>query len=382
MRIPIPLSWKSPPMSARHRPDRRAHQRGLSIVELMIGIVISLLVGLAASNSAIVFGAMQRQGLSAGGSVVSSATTLAQIKEDAGQAGLGFFGNGIFMCNGLNLRVGATVLDRASFSPAAVTRAGGNDQIDLVYATAVAGGANVALQSASALATADLQSYLPANVNDAVLVAPKDVGPRCTVRSVSAVTASTATTPQSLAFAATGSHNQGPAITSPSLYAIGSRVSLLGALQWHRYRVVNGNLQLELPMQTGANATAVLVRNVVALRVRIGIVGPNAGDSAIASWVAPDAAAPNGGTWGQPGTVDLGRVRALRVNLVTRSTQPELPKNGGSCEATDDSPLVLFDDPLDRITPPAVGSNSWRCYRYRTNDLVIPLRNYIVGLRA
>ena len=366
-------------MCASSRP--RAAQRGLSIIELMIGIVISLLVGLAASNSAIVFGAMQRQGLGAGGAVVSSATTLAQLKEDAAQAGLGFFGNNAYLCNGLNLRVGATVLDQATFSPASVMRVTEQDQIDLVYATAVAGGANVALQTASSLNAAELQTYLPANVGDAVLLAPQNQGARCTVRSVTGVTNSTATTPQSLTFGNTGSHNQGAAITTPSLYAIGSRVALLGGLQWHRYRVVNGNLQLDLPMQNDANASAVLVRNVVALRVRVGIVGSAAGSSAVESWVEPNAAAPNGGTWGQPNATDLRRVRALRVNLVTRSAQAELAKNGSNCETTT-AAIPLFDvaDNLS-VTPPDVGSTSWRCYRYRTADLVIPLRNYIVGLR-
>lgn len=367
-------------MYAPRRPDRRAAQRGLSVVELMIGIVISLLVGLAASSSAMVFGAMQRQGLNAGGAVVSSATTLASLKEDAGQAGLGFFGNGAYMCNGLNLRVGNTVLDQAVFSPVSIARANGHDQLDFLYATAVAGGANVALQTASSLGTAELQSYLPAAVNDAVLLAPKDPGAPCTVRTVTAVTNSTATTPQRLTFGATATHNQGPAITNPALYPIGSRVSLLGGVQWHRYRVVNGNLQLELPMQTGANATAVLVRNVVALRVRIGIVGTTLTDKAVTDWVAPTATAPGGGTWGRPLATDLARVRALRVTLVTRSPQPEMPKRGEGCVATTTDSLRLFEDDADTFTPPNVGTTSWQCYRYRSSDLVIPLRNYIVGL--
>lgn len=360
--------------------SRRARQRGLSIVELMIGIVISLLVALAATNSAMVFGAMQRQGLNAGGAVVSSATTLAALKEDAGQVGLGFFGNGAYMCNGLNLRVGTTVLDLATFSPLSVTRANGQDQIDLLYATAVAGGANVALQTASSLATAALQSFLPAAVGDAVLLAPRTPGAPCTVRSVTAVADSTATTPQTLTFGAAGNHNQGPAIGNPALYAIGSRVSLLGGLQWQRYRVVNGNLQLERPMQAGANATAVLVRNVVALRVRIGIVDSNPLDRAITNWVTPNAAAPGGGTWGQPGAADLTRVRALRVTLITRSPQPEMPKRGEACEATPGASLNLFDDPQDTFTPADVGTTSWKCFRYRSSDMVIPLRNYIVGV--
>jgi Tfp pilus assembly protein PilW len=40
-----------------------AGQRGMSIIELMIGIVVALLVGLAAAGSAMMFTASQRQGI-------------------------------------------------------------------------------------------------------------------------------------------------------------------------------------------------------------------------------------------------------------------------------------------------------------------------------
>ena len=50
---------------------RRAGQRGLSIIELMVGLVVALLVGLAATSSAVMFGATQRQGIGVGGVAVN-----------------------------------------------------------------------------------------------------------------------------------------------------------------------------------------------------------------------------------------------------------------------------------------------------------------------
>ena len=55
----------------RSRSAARA-QRGLSLVEIMVGMVIALLVSLAASGSASVFTASQRQGIGAGGMTVNS----------------------------------------------------------------------------------------------------------------------------------------------------------------------------------------------------------------------------------------------------------------------------------------------------------------------
>lgn len=351
---------------------RRSAQRGLSIVELMVAIVISLLVALAAANSAIVFTAMQRQGLGAGGAIISSATTLASLKEDTAQAGLGFFSNNAYLCNALNLSVGTKNLSQSPFSPLRIVRENGQDRIDIVYASVVAGGANATLSAPSDLKTAQLNTYLPANPPEAVLLAPQSSGDACTMRTATANTPGVGLQDQLVTFAATGQHNQ---VAFANTYGINARAVLIGALQWHRYSVVNGNLQLEQPMV--ANGTpAVLVRNVVAFRTRIGVTdGTSTG---ITSWVAPDAVA-TGGTWGQLLQPDIERARALRVTLITRSTQPEQPDKNGVCQATLED-LKLFDDVNDPLTPPNVGSTSWKCYRYRAAEVVIPLRNWIAGI--
>ena len=71
----------------------------MSIIELMIGIVVSLLVGLAAAGSAMVFTASQRQGIGVGGTAVNVNTVLSALKNDTANAGLGFFGDSQYLCN-------------------------------------------------------------------------------------------------------------------------------------------------------------------------------------------------------------------------------------------------------------------------------------------
>ena len=341
-----------------------ARQRGLSIIELMVGIVISLMVALVSVGSANVFSAMQRQGISTGGAAVNSARALAALKNDAALAGLGFFGDAKFLCNKLNLSVGASKLsDGADFTPVRITREAAGDRIDVLFGTQVAAGSNVLLNSTSAGTAAELRSLLPVSTSQAVLLAPPTPGDPCLVRTVTAVTPSTDTDKQQLTFASTGKHNAATFTTAVS-YADKGRVTMLGDLQWSRYRVVGTDLLLERPL---ASASAVLARNVMAFRAEYGLAAAAAGSTTLASWQPA-----TGTTFTALAAASLPRVRAVRVGMVTRSPQREKANASGVCEASSDKP-VLFGEV---ITPDV---SDWQCYRYRSTVVVVPLRNLVMG---
>jgi type IV pilus assembly protein PilW len=352
-----------PDVSSRLRATRRA-QRGMSIIELMVGIVVALLVGLAAAGSATVFTASQRQGIGTGGAAVNTSTALAALKNDAAAAGLGFFGDSRFLCNELNLSVGETVLsDGADFSPVRITDDDGQSQVDVVYASQVASGTNVLLNAESDGASAELRSLLPVTVGQAVLLAPAAPGDPCVVRSVTAVAAATIDTRQTLTFANTGLHNQAEFDDNPT-YPDRGRVTLLGALQWSRYRLDGTDLVLERPM---TEASAVLVRNVIGFRAEYGISAAAAGSTTLTGWqdASDDFVSVDNTT--------LPRVRALRVGLVTRSPQREKPDSAGNCQASTAKPQLFGNEVEPDVT-------DWRCYRYRTSVVVVPLRNLVMGL--
>jgi type IV pilus assembly protein PilW len=332
----------------------------LSLVELMVGIVVALLVGLAAAQSAVMFTASQRQGIGAGGSSVSAATTLAAVKSDLALAGLGFFGEDRFLCHELNLSRGAGVLrDGDDFSPLRVTAGGGADTIDVFHATRVEGGANVLLSAASDGTEARLDSFMPAQVGDTVLLAPQDPGDECTVRSVTAVTPSTATTPQVLAFDAAGEHNGGAFANVPT-YVERAQVALIGELRWNRYRVDGTDLVLERPLD---DAEAVILRNVVAFRAQYGTTA--VGGTSLEAW--QDAV---GADFASLDADAIDRVRALRVGVVVRSPQREKPNAAGECEATPALPQLFGV----AVTPDVT---DWRCFRFRTSVVIVPLRNFV-----
>jgi len=344
------------------RPAARRRASGLSIVELMIGLVIGLLVCLAAMNSALTFGATQRQATVTGGGAMSASGALAAIKSDVAAVGLGFFGDSQYLCNTLNLSNGAALVsDGAGFAPLQLVRSSGSDQVDVVYGDQVVSGANVLLRSASNGSAAELLSMVPAAVGQAVLMVPATPG-LCTVRSVTATTVAAVNTPQLLSFGAAGAYNQAVFSSVPA-YAARARLAVLGQLQWHRYRVIDGNLVMEQPL-TGT--TAVLVRNVMALRAEYG-VSTAAGGTTLASWQAADSAG-----WGSLSSANIARLRALRLGLVVRSAQRDKPDANGNCVASDSKP-ALFGVTVE----PDV--SDWACYRYRSVTLVVPLRNMVWG---
>jgi type IV pilus assembly protein PilW len=360
-------------LSRRHALTAAAARarRGMSLVELMVGVVVALLVGLAATGSAQQFSAAQRQGFGVGAAAVSSLATLASLESDIALAGLGFFGDAKPLCTSLNLSVGASMLSNGdTFSPLLLARSsaanGSNptDQLDVVHASLVESGTAVMLATDSDGSAADLASMLPASVGQTVLLAPATPGTACTLRTVTAVTAATATTPQHLVFGAAGAHNQ-KAFANSVAYPANSRIAVVGALQWMRYRINAGQLIVEQPL---ANASAVLLRNVIGFRVELGVSA--VGSTTLAGWhSAADAG------WTTLDQNNIGRVRALRLGVVSRVDQREKTGATGTCSASSAKP-TLFGATVE----PDV--SDWSCYRYRSTAIVVPLRNIVFGTQS
>ncbi len=357
----------APNSTPQRQLDAHHAQRGVSLIELMVGIVVALLVGLAASGSAMMFSASQRQGVGTGGVAMNTATVLAAVKNDITAAGLGFFGDSRFLCDRLNLSIAAApILDGAQFTPIEVTRGATADTLDLVYGSRVESGTNVLVNALSDATQAELMSYLPVVVGDAVLLAPPAPGDACTVRTVTQNTASTDEAEQLLQFAAAGKHNGAIFGLAPS-YAEQSRVTLLGQVLWNRYRVVAGNLVLERPLD---GTSAILVRNVVGFRIQYGVTAAAAGSTALESWVDPD------GIWANISSANIARVRAIRIGVIVQNPQREkADPTSGNCVATETKP-TLFGGAEENL-----GNADWNCFRYRTATVVVPLRNVVMGLR-
>lgn len=347
--------------------------RGVSIIELMVGLVIGLLVSLAAVSSASLFTAAQRQGVGVGTAGANTAAALSAIKDDVANGGLGFFGNQAYLCQTLNASVNAAVVsDNAAFAPVRITRVGSNDQLDVVYGNDVSAGAAVKLSSASNGSSATLKNYLPAADTQAVLLAPTDTSQPCLLRSLTATPAPpTALVKETLVFGNAGRHNQAVFTVNPS-YPENSLVTMIGTAQWNRYALNGAELQMTRVFD---GTTVTLMRNVIGLRFEYGVSASavsglaNGNRAALADWVDPTEAG-----WGTVTSANIGRIKAVRIGLVVRSPQRE-KENAvtGQCEASTAKPVLFGNEIEPDVT-------DWQCYRYRTQIVVAPLRNIIYGM--
>ena len=63
------------------------------------------------------------------------------------------------------------------------------------------------------------------------------------------------------------------------------------------------------------------------------------------------------------------------MGVVVRSPQPEKANSSGQCEASLAKPQLFGAEVEPDVT-------DWRCYRFRSAVLVIPLRNLVLGIRT
>jgi len=127
-------------------------------------------------------------------------------------------------------------------------------------------------------------------------------------------------------------------------------------------------------------AAAVLSDGIVLMKAEYGMdtttTNEGRGDGVVTNWTQQSPGALN---------VDPTHVKAVRIVLVARSAQPEVTRTATgaitTC-ATTTAPPTWTDNknvPLD-LTGQAdllAAGDDWRCYRYKTYETTVPLRNVI-----
>jgi type IV pilus assembly protein PilW len=368
---------------------KRHRQGGFTLVELMVSMVISLLVALAALGSVQFFMGMQRQTTGISGSLANANTAFSALKFEVAQAGLGFFNKGKLACNTFNVSKGtAATVAGQPLLPASISMTGATPTLNLFYATAIesAGAADLASTSTNAPdGTAKLSTYLPVSEGQEVLLVSNVPGTPCSLRTVTGVDDSSGSG-QVLTFGASGLRNQ--YAFSPVSYVKDDNILLTGKLQSTTFTVdANNQFVMTRPLE---GTSAVLAKNVVAAVMQYGVA--DSGGNTITGWRYPKAY-PNLETgpedWEALSAAVLAdRVKAIKVSLLVRSAQKD-KKTDGQCSTTENIPTLLgvsmggTVDPAsgmlatDKVTDALTGD--WKCYRYAEIGVVIPLRNLIVG---
>lgn len=359
-------------------------QAGISLVEMMVGIVVGLIIAIAITSSVAAIGKQFRV-TGAGASAAESALLgLALIERDARMAGAAVFSGSVAtMCPRLNAyKAPATTHDGTpigdAWPPVRITDGGtGSDTIDLILTPpAIAINLNVGVTkelptSASVLKVSEPGGRLA--VGDLVLVAhppPNTSGYPCTLIQVTGVTGNCADAANgcNVNFGSGSSDYNPPnvktAFTSTEPYAPGSVLMKMPSFTYTRYQVrCNSLLRHDAAVAPSCTGTpsyrdSALAAGIVMLKAQYGI--SNAGSDAIVQWKRASAIA----------TGEMARVKAVRVAIVAQSAEVD------SASVTSSAPVV-FDgtQTLDLSGLSLPPGKTWQNYRYRVHETVVPVRN-------
>jgi type IV pilus assembly protein PilW len=380
----------------------RRRQGGMSLVELMVGVVIGMATVLVVANT-IILSEGQRRGTSSGGEAQNNASIAAYLVErDLRMAGYGIFSTeagGISevctlgVVHTYNTARSTNALDYNNNLPCAPLfvnppdiPAGdaGSDILMLNYAGGSLGvvGAGVRLSSVAGVAddSVRVENLGGFRAGDLMLLA--ETGRNCSINEITGVD-----TPNSRLQRGTVSYAndyQGGGMVTPRwnnagglgveytsvarAYNLGPPGQFVSAV----YAVRNQQLTRCDLMQSDCLAGGLLpdptvwvpiVSNVVAMRAEIGV--DTDGDGALDAW----RTAPCAGAACVPTFDEWRRVKAVRLAIVSRATQ--FSKDIVTTTAT--APSWQGQTPLSLSHV-----NDWQHYRYGTLELVAPIRNILV----
>jgi len=400
---------------------RKALQRGLSLVELMIAMVIGLIVMIVVYQMFVVSEGTRRTSVAGNDAQMSAAIAIGALQDTIRNGGYGLtsfdsvYGVAPIGCNVLGYHAGTGAFINFALTPVTVGQGADNnaagigkdaDSITVVYSDLAYPTVPVNLLAGMTSTTADLlvTNRFSINPGDVLVVADSPARlnpPQAGVAIACALTEATATptNPPGPTILATVRHTLGTYVdntgqnrlvrfngpggigassgnpagllfrTTASVYNLGPNPSVV------TFRVQNNQL---MRSDLLANTTMALVDGVVSLQAQYGVgldtLDANGlpGTDGFADVFNPGAGQ---GAWQTAAPGNPGLVIAVRLAVLTRGNLMEAKDKGtGLCNATAAaSPELVWAGGSFDVT----GTVDWNCYRYKKFEAVVPLRNII-----
>lgn len=380
-------------------------QRGFSLVELLVSIVVGLLAVMFATK--LFSSSEQNRQASLGGSAAmqNGMQALFSITKDAAQAGWGLNDPLVAGCDTLfsdtqGYQLTATTRGAAAgtitpLGAALIESNGANsDRLTLYAGSSITGSGEVGLGAAYTggdTLQVDRIAFGFAQ-GDVILVVPESAVapvPKCALAQISAPPV-VVDNIQSFKISAGAGNRFNRAAGLGDTYKGGvTRVFNLGpsdGLAFHQWSVDGAFLRLRASDLAGAGAQSQpVVDNIVSLKAQYGFddsatFNPESGMQ-VRRWSAAMIDADGVDGIGSAG--DYQRIAALRVAVVARSRQPDKPAADGSCAATTVLPVVFGSAAPAGVAAAPISVNvavtgdpiGWQCYRYRVFESIVPMRN-------
>jgi type IV pilus assembly protein PilW len=347
-------------------------QSGLSIVEVMVGLMVGTLITLSAWGSVMFYEANRRAAIGGNSALENGLATALAIQRDVKSAGLGFVFAGTPACTTINVfHDGAATADGAPIAPVAIEDGGAeSDRISIAYSGSILGGAPVHMIAGMGDASDTIRVNTTGTITtgNLVLVASANSAHPCTLMQASLATVAGFGTEIERSGSEWNPDDPGAAFTDVPLYAANSNVIRADGFTWVTYRVNNANLEV---VNNLTGAVDVLAENVVLLKAQYGT--SNGAAPHIEQWTSATDA------WAAPlDAPHISAVRAVRILVVARSAHRERPSEGRACDATPAAPSGWPGGDAVDLSADA----DWQCYRYKRLLLTIPLKNVIFGGQA
>lgn len=370
----------------------QSSQRGFTMIEVMVGLVIGMLGTLIVAQAFTNNEARKRTITSGADAQANGAIALYMLERDTKMAGWGMTAstssyvgcNSIYAYCDKSAECGGIegALADVNFAPALIKDGGdGPDSITVHYfadpnQSSYQPSGNTTIRRAMPQPSAELEVRNASVCSDGDLALVSQAG-NCTIMKITAVQAQASRLQHNSGadgyYNPPASYFEGQGNTWPK-YGIDANVTCFKPANGHpvfrkSYSVDTATKQLERSdnSQVPAVTNELVMSDVVDLQAEYGVAAE--GSQSISSWVSA-AASP----WKEPAWTDWQRIKAIRVAMVTRGSQYERPKSAGEgCTATTELKSSWGKFKTEKYP------SDWGCYRYRVFETVIPLRNVIWG---
>ncbi|MES2830400.1 MAG: PilW family protein [Pseudomonadota bacterium] len=343
---------------------------GFTLVELMVGLAIGLLVILVIFKVATNFEGQKRTTTEGAGAQENGLYVITTLERDIRMAGWGTSATPLLGCNGtVNSVFRGAPIAGFSLMPVQITHNGtGPDTIAVTSGTGMlASTANeVTAVGASGNGTLNVASAVGFQDNDMVIVANPDG--TCTFGQVTQVD----TVGNAIGRGTGSNFNPAPSVraTWPA-EQVGAKIYDLGNLVRRTYRLDPSDATLR-SQELAAPSALSLADNIVSIKAQYGIAGADPAAQSVENWVNAT------GIWAAPGPAEISRIKAVRLFVVARSPIREKPDVGGACSTTAVAPKPSWADG-DAVTIDLSANVQWQCFRYKSFQAIVPLRNVLWG---
>lgn len=349
----------------------RHHNTGFSLVEIMVGMVIGLISTIIVMQVFATFEGQKRTTTGGSDAQTNGGVGLYTIERDMRMAGYGFAdATGCALASSFNgtalaplVLAPVTIADGAGgLLPDSITILSGNKSSWSVPIRVISNHAQAATQF-------NTNATLGLAQGDLLIAYEATTPPNCTLFQVD--NANPVLNP---IIHTAGNWNGNSAVFPAAGYSTDALLMNVGSFMSHTYSIdASSNLVFtDYSSATNTNSSQILSSDVVSIQAEYGF-DTRAGaqtDAQVDTWGATMIDADASGTIGDAG--DINRIYALRFALVARNgLREKADPVTGICNTTTVGPAWAGG------TISLAADANWQCYRYKTFETIVPLRNML-----